>query len=105
MGVFLPSIANFVSDPMDIIYNPNSFFVADYAGFQLTEIAFLLRTAGLLASIISICWCLIKLLFTHGPQQVAEEKAEISHRFYIIWLLFSCVFLFNFAFQLTKMFL
>lgn len=102
--LFISNISLLMSDPMEIIYNTRTHAVADYTGFQLTEIAFLLQVAGLLACIISICWCLIKLLFEHNPQQVAEEKAEITHKFYIILLIGSFVFLFNFAFKVVESF-
>lgn len=92
------------SDPMEIIYNSGMNKVANYEGLYLPEIAFLLQVTGILACIISISWCLIKLLFEHSPQQVAEEKAEITHRFYILLLLGSVVFLFNLVFSIVQYF-
>ena len=89
-------------DPIEIIYNPGSHIVANYKGFNLPEIALLLRAAGIFACLISITWCLIKLLYEHSPQQVAEEKAEITHKFYILLLIGSFVWMFNLAFKIMQ---
>ena len=103
-NLFISSVSLLMSDPMEIIYNSRTHGVADYTGFQLKEIAFLLQITGLLTCTITICWCLIKLFFEHAPQQVTEEKAEITHRFYIILLISSFVFLFNFAYSVVELF-
>lgn len=97
-------IDGLATDPLDIIYSVNIVDGSFYDSLQLGELAFMLRVAGLLVCLITISWSLIKLLFVNSPKQVQEEKEEISHRLWIVFLIGSIITLMNFVKEILDMF-
>lgn len=91
-------------DPLDIIYNPSTNGLLIPSDMYLGDIAIILRLAGILACVIVMTWSGIKLLFIESPQEVAEQKAEISHRLVLIVFLGSIFWLMDLVKSLLDMF-
>lgn len=91
-------------DPLDIIYNPANNGLLLPEGMYLGDFALVLRLAGVLACLIAMTWSGIKLLYVNSPQQVAEEKSEITHKLTIVFFLGSIFWLMDLVKGLLDMF-
>lgn len=87
-------------DPMEILKKNNNLgssnvSTSTFSLFDFQGLYFALKENSILIGAIVVVGLLVLMMFVHDPKEVSEAKKDVEHKLFIIFLIFSAVWIFD----------